>query len=100
MGKELETRNTALRERLDYVERVLEDSAAKHEKWEASQANIGKQLQRENELRSTHYAALKDRLDSLESLAGESADKHAKWEACHPQLCKLLKEHDSHGANQ
>lgn len=94
--------HASLKERVDYVEKLLGDSADKHNKaLEAAQARLDQlhgrlsscerhggtleelkkahgMLQTDKTALDSHHATLKERVDFLETFVGESADKHAK----------------------
>jgi len=108
--KAANTRNATMAERMEYVERLLGDSADKnaselektHAKLEQMQgrlhATIGELkkahvgLANEKGSLESHHATLRERVDFLERSLGDSADKHAKM------LEALRESHAKHDA--
>jgi len=114
---EMEMHHASLKERVDYLEKMMGDSADKHAKMleaahakadqlhsrlaacERSGSQVGDLKKAHSDLASgkaaleTHHASMQDRLTYLEQLLGDSMDKHAK------ELDALKTAHDRHLAS-
>lgn len=97
--------HTSLKERLDYLETQLGDSAGKHEKeLESLKSNHSKHAEELKSLRSAsaQHSTLAERMAYLEQAMGDSADKHsqeiaaahAKLESMHTRMAAC----EQHGA--
>uniref|UniRef100_A0A7S0A511 Uncharacterized protein n=1 Tax=Pyrodinium bahamense TaxID=73915 RepID=A0A7S0A511_9DINO len=112
--KELDRHHATLKERVDYLERALGDSADKHmkelEDLKAAQrmfASEGKvrdkatgdmkerleQCMKANEKFYTHHATIEDRVNYLESVLGESVEKH------NVELAQMRSAHAKHSGD-
>mmetsp|Transcript_105874 Transcript_105874/g.265100 ORF Transcript_105874/g.265100 Transcript_105874/m.265100 type:complete len:978 (+) Transcript_105874:186-3119(+) len=107
--QELANNHLGVQERLEYLERLLGDSAAKHaseladlkaahEKHAAAMSKHAKDLDTVKG-KSVHHASIEERLKYLEQVTGDSADKHnaqlataqAKLDALHGRMQSVEK---------
>jgi chromosome segregation ATPase len=93
------------KQRIAYIEKMLGDSADKHDKHLQAFASLHQSLQEydgrhkklsdqfggEKQQREAHHASVQQRIDYLEKCMGDSADKHRELENSHRML------HDAHG---
>lgn len=77
--EDLHARHMLLGERVDYLEKLLGESAEKHtQEIEKFKAKHAKDLDASASKMQSHHAGLQERLEYLESKICDSADKHAK----------------------
>jgi len=99
----LDSHHSTLKERVDFLEGVVGDSADRHMKElenikaahaklasesKAQQSKLGDQMVQDKEARDVHHASVQERLLYIENLLGESAEKHDRQ-------AKVLEEHKS-----
>eukprot|EP00928_Gymnodinium_smaydae_P031046 TRINITY_DN22919_c1_g1_i3.p1 TRINITY_DN22919_c1_g1~~TRINITY_DN22919_c1_g1_i3.p1 ORF type:complete len:1039 (-),score=295.60 TRINITY_DN22919_c1_g1_i3:106-3156(-) len=98
--------HSTLQERVQYIEKMLGDSADAHKEHAAAVDDAKGQLKDMHEklrvhaeARESHHANVNERLDYIEALMGDSADKHAQEiERAHQRLEALQGHIDSHAA--
>eukprot|EP00434_Breviolum_minutum_P006355 symbB.v1.2.005608.t1/scaffold324.1/size254390/5 len=77
--EDLHARHMSLGERVDYLEKLLGESAEKHtQEIERFKAKHAKDLDASASKLQSHHAGLQERLEYLEGKLGDSADKHSK----------------------
>jgi uncharacterized protein YjbJ (UPF0337 family) len=119
----LQEHHSSLRERVDYLEKLLNDSADRHAKELTSHAELIEggsaassalqksleELRRNHESvatehgrRKQHHTALVERVDALDRLLNETADKHSRDLATHGRNVSVEKEgrDKAHGSLQ
>ena len=74
----LEAQHVSMKERMDYLESLVGDSAQAHAKHLQELKSHHSKLAAEAKHRDTHHASMAERVSYLEKLLNDSADKHAE----------------------